>query len=87
MDQFQLLDKGKEELKSAKTMSMELYAMTSGTDLMVMLSADSSTSQLVCNVIKFKEAVSNISVPLPISSFSMLHAEIWEGVVYGVCGC
>ena len=87
MDQFQLLDKGKEELKSAKIMSMELYVMTSGTDLMVMLSADSSTSQLVCNVIKFKEAVSNISVPLPIPSFSMSHTEIWEGVVYGVCGC
>ena len=50
MDQFQLLDKGKEELKSAKIMSMELYAMTSGTDLMVMLSADSSILQLVCNL-------------------------------------
>ena len=49
MDQFQLLDKGKEELKSAKIMSMERYAMTSGTDLMVMLSADSSTLQLVYN--------------------------------------
>ena len=41
MDQCQLLDKEKEELKSAKIISMELYVMTSGTDLMVMLSVDS----------------------------------------------
>ena len=60
MDQFQLLDKGKEELKSAKIISMELCVMTFGTDLMVMLSADSSTSLPVCNVIKFKEAASRV---------------------------
>ena len=80
MDQFQLLDKGKEELKSAIIMSMELCVMISGTDLMVMLSADSSTSLLVCSVIKFKEPVSSISVPIPIPSFSMLHTEVWEGL-------
>ena len=54
MDQSQPLNLGKEELKSAKTMSMELFVMTSGIDLMEMLSVDSSTSQLVCDVIKNK---------------------------------
>ena len=58
MDQSQPLNLGKEELKSAKTMSMELFVMTSGIDLMEMLSVDSSTSQLVCDVIKNKEPVS-----------------------------
>ena len=47
MGQFQLLDRGKEELKSVRIMSMEQCAMTSGTDLMVMWFVDSSTSQLV----------------------------------------
>ena len=47
MGQFQPLDRGKEEWKSARTMSMELCAMTSGTDLMVMWFVNSSTSQLV----------------------------------------
>ena len=59
MDQFQPLDKEKEELKSAKIMSMELCVMISGTDLMEMLSVDSSTSQLVCDVTKNKEPVSS----------------------------
>lgn len=59
MDQFQPLDKEKEELKSAKIMSMELCVMISGTDLMGMLSVDSSTSQLVCDVTKKKEPVSS----------------------------
>ena len=49
MDHLQPLDKEKEELKSAKIMFMELCVMTSGTDLMEMLSVDSSTSQLVCH--------------------------------------
>ena len=59
MDQFQPLDKEKEELKSAKIISMELCVMISGTDLMEMLSVDSSTSQLVCDVTKNKESVSS----------------------------
>ena len=59
MDQFQPLDKEKEELKSAKIMSMELCVMISGTDLMEMLSVDSSTLQLVCDVTKNKEPVSS----------------------------
>lgn len=59
MDRFQPLDKEKEELKSAKIMSMELCVMISGTDLMEMLSVDSSTSQLVCDVTKNKEPVSS----------------------------
>ncbi len=50
MDQFQPLDREKEELKSVKITFMELCVMTFGTDLMVMLSVDSSTSLLVCNV-------------------------------------
>ena len=55
MDLFQPLDKEKEGLKSAKTMSMELCVMTFGTDLIVMLSVDSSTSQLVCASLTKKE--------------------------------
>ena len=64
MDQFQPLDKEKEELKSAKIMSMELCVMISGTDLMEMLSVDSSTSQLVCDVTKNKEPVSSLLILL-----------------------
>ena len=60
MDQFQQLDKEKEELKSARITFMELYVMTSGTGLMEMLSVDSSTSQLVCYVTKNKESVSSL---------------------------
>ena len=55
MDHLQPLDKEKEELKSAKIMSMEPYVMTSGTDLMEMLSVDNSTSQLVCYETKNKD--------------------------------
>ena len=59
MDQFQPLDKGKEELKSAKIMFMEQFVMTSGIDLMEMLSVDSSTSLLVCDAIQNKGSVSS----------------------------
>ena len=71
MDQFQPLDKEKEELKSVKIISMELCVMTSGTDLMVMLSVDSSTSQLVSDKTKNNGPVSSsfvVSVgSLPVS--------------------
>ena len=47
MDQIQPSVRERVELKCVKTIPMELCVMTSGTDLIVMLSVDNSTSCLV----------------------------------------